>query len=307
VTDEQSYDEAWAQRLMDDLDRGKVRADQRRRLFVEQCEVMAGRLWKLGTTDWPVRPSSIRETDGGSDIQIGESSATAAELVKTEVSVHLRSAADHLRGFAAIVDAQTSFVGGVTVGRGFFEACVWTLALVDHRLTSEQRAQRALTRRLSRLSSTIRLGKHQEELFETPPGEREEKDPALEVSSILATARERQWEAGRSRFGHWVGTPLSVDGLIRDMETLEGSASQYVWVKGSSTSHAEHAADVMGWMDLVVHDDRGTTPGWLTVLHSPGVLIGLTMVCDQVGRYVNVNILRAELAAFSTAWWSSNR
>ncbi|MGV9427419.1 hypothetical protein ACWDO7_24415 [Streptomyces sp. NPDC003656] len=72
-------------------------------------------------------------------------------------SNNILGAADQHRGFAVLLRAEASLMGAVSVARGIFEACLWATAVIDPTITTDERLQRALTRRLARLSAGIRL------------------------------------------------------------------------------------------------------------------------------------------------------
>lgn len=298
----------WGPDMLDQLETSGNRMAQRRAAFVLQCECLAEGLRSVSAAEWPAVGGTAHADDiAATSIRIAGVEESVAELIRYEVGVHLRSAADHLRGFASLIEAQSSFLGGVTVGRGYFEACVWTAGLVDDQLTADQRAQRGLTRRLARLSATSRVRNQQANLFNNvSTGQPGEEDPAAATQSILDYAAERQWKVIPGRFAPAIGTKLSIEGLIKEMPGDRGKAGTYSWTKGSSVNHVEHSADVMTWLDLFVDIGNKNPPGWLTVLHSPGVLIGTILMLDSFGRYLGRTVLDGQRASIVETWLAAS-
>lgn len=191
-------------------------------------------------------------------------------------------------------------MGAVSVSRGVFEACLWAAALIDPTITTDERLQRALTRRLARLSAGIRLqnllggdiSNASRVVYEDEDEDEHgsNRNPAEDIDDIVAYAEARGWLVRRGRRAPEI-TPLLIDWLAENLERRIGIES-YAWTSGSSMSHGEHAADTASWIEL--SQDIGTAPAWLIRLWSTGAWAGPRLFIATLDAYTGTVSLSRE-------------
>lgn len=104
-------------------------ADKVRGLLVEAARLVARDFSSLAKEDWPDLDGSTYV--GDRDISLDERYGTVAELVRDEARLDLHTVADTLRGYAALVETHSSFVGAVAVGRAVYESSIWASWVMD--------------------------------------------------------------------------------------------------------------------------------------------------------------------------------
>ena len=203
--------------------------------------------------------------------------AAVTQILRYEVNVNIFSAVDQLGGFAVLLRAERSLMGAVSVAHGVFEACLWSAAVLDPTLTTDERLQRALTRRLARLSAGIRLGHllgksggiaANEKAHPVPARDKDEsdddtarnRDPAQDVQDI---------------------TDLSIDWLAENLERRIG---------------LEHYA----WEQRILH---GLATAWLIRLWSTGDWAGPRLLLATNAEYTGCISLSSEYQRFEKAFW----
>jgi hypothetical protein len=182
-----------------------------------------------------------------------------------------------------------------------FEACLWAAALIDPTIKTDERLQRALTRRLARLSAGIRL---QDllggDISDGGVGEDDDdrhgsnRNPAEDSDDIVAYATARGWPVRQGRRAREI-TPLSIDWLAENLERRVGIET-YAWTSGSSMSHGEHPADTASWIEL--SQDFGTAPAWLIRHWSTGAWAGPRLFLETFAAYTGKVILGREYQRF---------
>ncbi|REF00701.1 hypothetical protein DFJ69_6265 [Thermomonospora umbrina] len=247
------YDEAWALEMLRRLQRGTQEARERRDALAAAVDEIADGFTKLGLKPWIMRGKSPAQEDmKAPDVLLGDRAEPAATILRYESAVNILSAADQLRGFAVLLRAEASLMGAVSVARGIFEACLWATAVIDPTITTDERLERALTRRLARLSAGIRLkdmlgdGVTDANHVIDNDGHVDDehgtnRDPVKDIADILVYAKGRGWPVKKGRRASEI-TPLSIDWLNENLERRIGIEG-YAWTSGSSMAHGEHAAD----------------------------------------------------------------
>jgi hypothetical protein len=172
--------------------------------------------------------------------------------------------------------------------------------LIDPTITTDERLQRALTRRLARLSAGIRLqnllGGDVSDADRVVDDDQHgsNRNPAEDIDDIVACAKARGWPVKKGRRA-WEITPLSIDWLTENLERRVGIES-YAWTSGSSMSHGEHAADTASWIDL--SQDIGTAPAWLIRVWSTGAWTGPRLFLKTLAAYTGKVSLGREYQRF---------
>ncbi|MFF0087507.1 hypothetical protein ACFYR1_48885 [Streptomyces canus] len=251
--DASKHDEAWATEILEQLNRGTQEAHKRRDALAAAVDEMAHGFTQLGLKPWTMeRKSPAREDIKAPDVLLGDRAEPAATILRYESAVNILSAADQLRGFAVLLRAEASLMGAVSVARGIFEACLWATAVIDPTITTDERLQRALTRRPARLSAGIRLKDmlgdgvaNADQVIDSDDHIEDEhgsnRDPAKDIADIVTYAKGRGWPVKKGRRTSEI-TPLSIDWLSENLERQIGIEG-YAWTSGSSMAHGEHAAD----------------------------------------------------------------
>src|ERR1700683_980121 len=241
--------EARAMQLIEQLHRGTRQARERRDELAAAVDELASGFTTLATAPWvSTRNSDARRDADALDVVLGERTESLGEILRYESVVNIRSADDQLRGFAVLLRAEASVVGAVSVSRGVFEACLWAAALIDPTITTDERLQRALTRRLARLSAGIRLQKLlggdvsdadrvDEDDDEDDDRHGRNRNPAADIDDIVAYARARGWHVRKGRRA-WEITQLTIDWLAENLERCV-CVESYVWASGWSLLHGE--------------------------------------------------------------------
>lgn len=202
-------------------------------------------------------------------------------------------------------------MGAVSVARGVFEACLWATAVIDPTITTDERLQRALTRRLARLSAGIRLkdmlddggadaGQFIEDDGDVDDEHGTNRDPAKDIEDIVIYAKGRGWPVKKGRRASEI-TPLSIDWLSENLERRIGIEG-YAWTSGSSMAHGEHAADTASWIEL--SQDLGTAPAWLIQLWSTGAWAGPRLFLATLAGYTGRVSLGREYQRFEELFWT---
>lgn len=303
--------EAWAMDVLVQLRQGRHEAHARRDALAAAVDEIADGFTQLGLKPWKSeRKSPAREDMKVPDVMLGDRAEPAATVLRYESAVNILSAADQLRGFAVLLRAEKSLMGAVSVARGVFEACLWATAVIDPTISTDERLQRALTRRLARLSAGIRLremlgGDTDAEQLVENDGDVDDahgthRDPAQDISDILAYAKDRGWPVKRGRRTPEI-TPLSIDWLSENLERRIGIEG-YAWTSGSSMAHGEHAADTAVWVEL--SQDIGTAPAWLIQLWSNGAWAGPRLFLATHAAYTGKGSLRREYQRFEELFLS---
>ncbi|MFF2721965.1 hypothetical protein [Streptomyces sp. NPDC058011] len=286
-------------------------AHERRDALAVAVDDIASGFTQLGLKSWKAgRRSPAREDMRAPDVQLGDRAVSVEKILRYESAVNIMSAADQLRGFAVLLRAEASLMGAVSVARGVFEACLWAAAVLDPTITTDERLQRALTRRLARLSAGIRLNKMLGITdYEQPAdgdGDDEHgsnRDPAQDIDDIVTYAKNRGWSAKKNRRAVEI-TPLSIDWLSENLEhrvSIEG----YAWTSGSSMAHSEHAADTASWIELT--QDIGKAPAWLIQHLSTGVWAGPRLFLETFAGYMGKVHLEREYQQFEKRFWDHGR
>lgn len=204
-------------------------------------------------------------------------------------------------------------MGAVSVSRGVFEACLWATALIDPTITTDERLQRALTRRLARLSAGIRLQNllggdvsNADRVVDEDDDDDDDqhgnnRNPAEDIDDIVAYAKARGWPVRKGRRAREI-TPLTIDWLTENLERRVGVES-YAWTSGSSMSHGEHAADTASWIEL--SQEFGTAPAWLIRLWSTGAWAGPRLFLATLAAYTGKVSLGREYQRFERTFWDS--
>jgi hypothetical protein len=304
--DASKHDEAWAMEIIDGLSRGAQEAHERRDALAVAVDEIAHGFTQLGLKPWKMRRKSpAREDMKAPDVLLGGRAEPAATILRYESAVNILSAADQLRGFAVLLRAEASLMGAVSVARGIFEACLWATAVIDPTITTDERLQRALTRRLARLSAGIRLkdmlnnGATDADQFIENNGDVDDqhgtnRDPAKDIDDIVVYAKDRGWPVNKRRRAAEI-TPLSIDWLSENLERRIGIEG-YAWTSGSSMAHGEHAADTASWVEL--SQDVGTAPAWLIQLWSTGAWAGPRLFLATLANYTGRESLGREYQRF---------
>ncbi|MER6627936.1 hypothetical protein ABT301_06820 [Streptomyces sp. NPDC000987] len=309
--DASKHDEAWAMEILDRLNRGTQEAHERRDALAAAVDEMAYRFTQLGLKPWTMEPKSpAREDMKAPDVLLGDRAEPAATILRYESVVNILSAADQLRGFAVLLRAEASLMGAVSVARGIFEACLWATAVIDPTITTDERLQRALTRRLARLSAGIRLkamlgdGVTDADQVIDNDGHVDDahgtnRDPAKDIADIEIYAKGRGWPVKKRHRASEI-TPLSIDWLSENLERRIGIEG-YAWTSGSSMAHGEHAADTASWVEL--SQDLGTAPAWLIRLWSTGAWAGPRLFLATLAGYTGRVSLGREYQRFEKLFW----
>jgi hypothetical protein len=302
--DASKHDEAWAMEVLDQLNRGTQEAHKRRDALAAAVDEMAHGFTELGLKPWTTeRKSPGREDMKAPDVLLGDRAEPAATILRYESAVNILSAADQLRGFAVLLRAEASLMGAVSVARGIFEACLWATAVIDPTITTDARLQRALTRRLARLSAGIRLknllGEGVTDAGHVIDGHIDDahgtnRDPEEDIADIETYAKGRGWPVKKRPRASEI-TPLSVDWLSENLERRIGIEG-YAWTSGSSMAHGEHAADTVSWVEL--SQNLGTAPAWLIRLWSTGAWAGPRLFLTTLEGYTGRVSLRREYQRF---------
>jgi hypothetical protein len=303
-------DEAWAMEFIDRLNRGTREAHERRDALAVAVEEIAHGFTQLGLKPWKMRRKSPAQEDmKAPDVLLGDRAEPAATILRYESAVNILSAADQLRGFAVLLRAEASLMGAVSVARGIFEACLWATAVIDPTITTDERLQRALTRRLARLSAGIRLkdmlddgGADADQFIENDSDDQHgtNRDPAKDIDDIVIYAKGRGWSVKKGRRASEI-TPLSIDWLSENLERRIGIEG-YAWTSGSSMAHGEHAADTASWVEL--SQDLGTAPAWLIRLWSTGAWAGPRLFLATLANYTGRVSLGREYQRFEELFWN---
>ncbi|MET8732226.1 hypothetical protein ABZV81_34400 [Streptomyces parvus] len=295
-------DAAWAMDIVAQIHRGAQEAKVRRDVLAAAVDEMADGFTQLGLKPWEGGSGSpMRQDMKAPVVLLGARPEQVAEVLRYEAQVNIWSAADQLRGFAVLLRAETSLMGAVSVARGIFEACLWATAVIDPTISTDERLQRALTRRLARLSAGIRLqgllgGTDQfvEDDVDSEDPHGANRDPAKDIADIEAYATDRGWKVVKGRRAPELAR-LSVDWLTEHLERRIG-IEEYAWASGSSMAHGEHAADTALWVEL--SQDIGTAPAWLIQQWSNGAWAGPRLFLAALADYTGKDHLRREYQRF---------
>lgn len=299
--------DAWAIQIVERLNRGTQEANQRRDELAAAVDELAAGFTKLGISPWKyTRKSDAGRDAEAPDVTLGERTESVAKILRYESAVNIRSTADQLRGFAVLLRAETSLMGAVSVSRGVFEACLWAAALIDPTITTDERLQRALTRRLARLSAGIRLqnllggvvSDADQVADEDDDQHGSNRNPAEDIDDIVAYAKARGWSVKKGRRAQEI-TTLSIDWLTENLERRVGIES-YAWTSGSSMSHGEHAADTASWVEL--SQEFSIAPAWLIRLWSTGAWAGPRLFLETLAAYTGKVSLGREYQRFERAF-----
>ncbi|TGN65041.1 hypothetical protein EXE59_14500 [Nocardioides eburneiflavus] len=272
-----SADTARAQDFLDRLELNGRIADQVRELLVQSARLVAEEFTNLATTDWPEHAQAAHAADRSSTLD--ERYGTVSDLIRDEARLDLHTVSDTLRGYAALIETQSSFVGAVACGRAVYESSVWAASVLDGSIGPEVRSQRALTRRLARLHATQRHVTLLDPTSEPDAAACEESD------YILALARSRGWKVIDGRFAPSIGTRLSVEKLA---PTLPGAVGVegYAWGAASSLIHGEQPTLAQSWISFSF--DR--IPAWLTGAWTPSVPFGTRIAFATVSDYIGEEV-----------------
>ncbi|MDT0307318.1 hypothetical protein RM780_10120 [Streptomyces sp. DSM 44917] len=304
--DASKHDDAWAMEMLHRIQRGAQEAHERRDALAAAVDAIADGFRQLGLKPWVTeRRSQAREDVNAPDVLLGDRAEPVAKILRYESAVNILSAADQLRGFAVLLRAEASLMGGVSVARGIFEACLWATAVIDPTITTDERLQRALTRRLARLSAGIRLKgmlgdnvTDAEQVIDNDghidDAHGTNRDPAKDITDIVNYAEGRGWRVKKGRRAFEI-TPLSIDWLSENLERRIG-IEEYAWTSGSSMAHGEHAADTASWVEL--SQDLGTAPAWLIQLWSTGAWAGPRLFLATLAGYTGRLSLGREYQRF---------
>lgn len=312
VTGEDDASKAeWAMDFIAQLNRGAQEAHERRDALAAAVDEIAAGFTQLGLKPWEMELVSPAQEDmRAPDVLLGDRAEPVATILRYESAINILSAADQLRGFAVLLRAEASLMGAVSVARGIFEACLWATAVIDPTITTDQRLQRALTRRLARLSADIRLrgmlagdATDAIEVIEDADDIDDEhgtnRDPAKDIDDIRSYAMGRNWPVTKSRRAPEI-TKLSIDWLSENLERRIGIEG-YAWTSGSSMTHGEHAADTASWVEL--SQNVGTAPAWLIQLWSTGAWAGPRLFLETLATYTGRVSLRREYQRFEELFW----
>lgn len=306
----EEHDAAWARDMVAQIHQGAREARERRDALAAAVDEIASGFTQLGLTPWEMgRAGPACEDMKASDVQLGDRAVPVARILRYESVVNVLSAADQLRGFAVLFRAEASLMGAVSVARGVFEACLWATAVIDPTITTDERLQRALTRRLARLSAGIRLkdmlgGSVTDHKSTTGDDNDDEhgsnRDPKQDIDDILTYAKSRGWPVKPGQRAPAIATRLSIDWLSDNLERRIG-VEGYAWTSGSSMAHGEHAADTASWIEL--SQDIGTAPAWLIQLWSTGVWAGPRLFLETLAGYTGKAHLKREYQRFEKLFW----
>jgi hypothetical protein len=292
--------EEWALNFISKVREAGKQMDERRDEFAQTVEELAAGMKRFAAMAWlPKRDSPAWADLKAPDLLLGAESDAVLDVVRGEVNVNLLSTADQLRGFAALVRAEVSVMGGVIVARGVFEACVFASALIDPTVDSEVRIQRALTRRLARLSAGIRIGGALGGSHALLAEDKAEADADAEIRRIVGFAQGRGWKVRKGRRADEIGAPLTIDWLVENLEHRVG-IGRYAWTSSSSMAHGEHAADTAQWIEMSSDFER--SPAWLTALWSTGIWAGPHLFLKSREAYMGRAELVDEFVAVRDAW-----
>lgn len=266
-------DAEWINNFLDRLEEDGRVADRVRELLVQSTRLVVGEFSRLAKDDWPDIPGTPYAADQSTPLD--ERYGSVADLVRDEARLDLHTVADTLRGYAGLIETQSSFVGAVACGRAVYESSIWAACVLDSDLTPVVRAQRALTRRLARLHATQRHATLLNTAAE-PDAEATE-----EIEHILDLARERNWTVVNGKYSPSVGTRLSVDKLA---PTLPGAlgVEGYAWGSASALIHGEQPTLAQNWISFPF--DR--IPAWLTGMWTPSVPFGTRIALVTVSEYL---------------------
>ncbi|MBQ0855556.1 hypothetical protein J8N05_46175 [Streptomyces sp. BH-SS-21] len=313
VGDTSKSDETWAMEILDQLNRSTREAHERRDALAATVDQIAAGFTQLGLKPWKMkRKSPARVDTNAPDVLLGDRAEPVATILRYESAVNILSAADQLRGFAVLLRAEASLMGAVSVARGIFEACLWATAVIDPTISADERLQRALTRRLARLSAGIRLknmlnsGVADADQSTENDGDVEDKhgtnrDPAKDIDDIVSYARTRGWSVKKKPRAFEI-TSLSIDWLSENLEHRIGIEG-YAWTSGSSMAHGEHAADTVSWIEL--SQDISTAPAWLIQLWSTGAWAGPRLFLATHAKYTGRVTLDHEYRRFEESFWNT--
>lgn len=265
---------AWAEDFLDRLEANGRIADEVRRLLVQSARLVVHEFNTLAGDDgWPQLPMTPYADDR--ETPLDDRYGTVADLVRDEARLDLHTVADTLRGYAALIETQSSFVGAVACGRAVYESSIWAASVLDPSLTPEERAGRALTRRLARLHATQR---HTTLL---DPKAEPDVAAAEEIKHILGLAETRGWTIIKGKYAPSIGTRLSVDHLA---PTLPGAlgAEGYAWGSASALIHGEQPTLAQSWISFSF--DR--IPAWLTGMWTPSVPFGTRIALMTASEYL---------------------
>ncbi|WP_185994237.1 hypothetical protein [Nocardioides campestrisoli] len=266
---------------------GRLAAEAREELALA-AHVLSRGIFRLSNEQWPQDRQVVYQEDLAHTLD--DAMELVGELIYREASLDLAAAADSLRGWAALIATQSSFVGAAAVSRAVYESCVLTAAVCDPTLTVEIRAQRALTRRLSRLHASVR--------FADIVNSGDTKEFQAEIDRILGIATEKGWSVRRARFGvHYLGERFSVEGLTEEGIGTTG-LGEHAWRATSSLVHGEHPEIAQTWIRF----DWKQVPSYLPALWSTGVIAGTEHALRTVSEYVGASVLQAEWTEMSRAW-----
>ncbi|MFE4654745.1 hypothetical protein [Streptomyces sp. NPDC056707] len=305
-SDVSQNDEAWAMEMLGRINRGAQEAHERRDALAVAVDEIAKGFTQLGLKPWTLKQTSpAREDMMAPDVLLGGRAEPVAKILRYEAAVNILSAADQLRGFAVLLRAEASLMGAVSVARGIFEACLWATAVIDPTITTDGRLQRALTRRLARLSAGIRLRDmlgdgvtDADQVIDNDDQVDDEhgsnRDPATDIADIESYAKGRGWPVKKRPRAIEI-TPLSIDWLSENLERRIGIEG-YAWTSGSSMAHGEHAADTASWVEL--SQDLGTAPAWLIRLWSTGAWAGPRLFLTTLAGYTGTLSLQREYQRF---------
>ncbi|MEU2462484.1 MULTISPECIES: hypothetical protein [Streptomyces] len=303
-------DATWARDIIAQINQGARAAHERRDALAVAVDDLASGFAQLGLSPWKTEQKSPEREDlRAPDVQLGGRAVPVAKILRYESAVNILSAADQLRGFAVLLRAEASLMGAVSVARGVFEACLWATAVIDPTITTDERLQRALTRRLARLSAGIRLNNMLGGgVTEREPSTKDDsddehgsnRDPAQDIDDIVAYAKSRGWPVKPGQRAPAIANRLSIDWLSENLERRIG-VEGYAWTSGSSMSHGEHAADTASWIEL--SQDIGTAPAWLIQLWSTGVWAGPRLFLKTFADYTGQVHLGREYQRFEKRFW----
>lgn len=273
---------------MDSFTENGCIADEARHALSLAAKILSQGIFALSVDSWPESKNSPYTQD--LSISVDLNLDVVGVLVHREATLDLAAAADALRGWTALIHTQSSFVGAVALARSVYESCVLAAAVTDSTLTPEQRAQRALTRRLARLHATIRLNESVN--LSTDPTVTEE------IAQILVAARDKKWPVRQGqRQVEYLGERFSVDGLTRvGIGTPELAA--HAWNASSALIHGEHPVDAHS----SIRFDWDQVPSYLPALWSSGVPAGTEHVLKTISSYIDFDVLHNEWEATANAW-----
>ena len=269
---------AWAEDFLDRLEENGRIADQVRALLVQSARLVAETFTNLAKSDdWPELDGQAYKADVSTPLD--DRYGSVGTLVRDEARLDLHTVADTLRGYAALIEAQASFVGAVACGRAVYESSVWAASVLDTGLTPDGRAQRALTRRLGRLHASLR------HVTLLDPEAEADGTAQEEIDHILALATTKDWPILQGRYAPSVGTRLSVDKLAPTLPGAVG-AEAYAWGAASSLIHGEQPDLAQSWITFSFE----RVPAWLTGIWTPGVIFGTRIALASGSQYLGQDI-----------------